>query len=154
DSPQTPSRGFLKSGARYLIVPLSGATSWDARGINDLGEIVGSFVGADGRTHGYIATPAALKAGPDEPSVALVSRATTGPGNVADRPASPPSVGPGSAAMPLLPAEARGRGKSGSVGLRKSVVLDPVRGGLQRARTSLIHAANQSCFVQKALSTI
>ena len=50
----TTSFGFVdKSGVITPIDPF-GSTFTAALGVNDLGEIVGSYVGADGNTHGYI----------------------------------------------------------------------------------------------------
>jgi len=67
DNPQAPSRGFRRGANGFVVMELpDGPASWDARGVNDLGQIVGSFTGRDGKTHGYRATPTVLRDGPSE----------------------------------------------------------------------------------------
>src|SRR5262249_35232719 len=97
DSADAPFRGFRRASGQFDTVDLRGrAGSWDARGINDLGMIVGTFTDADGHTHGYRATPATLKAGPDDPNGAPAS---VTPG--ASGPAGPAGVaGPAGPAGP------------------------------------------------------
>ncbi len=68
DSPHAPFRGFRLAGGHTVVIDLPDFPfSWDGHGINDLGQIVGAFTGADGRTHGYLATPTALKIDPVVP---------------------------------------------------------------------------------------
>ena len=51
--------GFVLRDGRYtsVDVPFQGARDTRAVGINALGWIVGTYVGADGRTHGFLAQP-------------------------------------------------------------------------------------------------
>ena len=48
------SFGFVDEGGTIITLDPFGSTFSQALGVNDLGEIVGSYVGADGNTHGYI----------------------------------------------------------------------------------------------------
>ena len=53
-------QGFLyRAGEFFTIAPDVGETQSMAMGISATGEIVGNFIDAEGRIHGYIATPAA-----------------------------------------------------------------------------------------------
>jgi hypothetical protein len=154
DGAQPPSRGFSLIGDTYGIVMVSGSWStWDARGINDFGEIVGSFRGADGKIHGYHAAPAGLQFGPaDAP---ILTGLSNSPGVVGQAGPQGPPGPPGPAGPP---------GPPGPAGLREQEPhasafgpgrpMTPVNDALQRARTALIRAANQSNYVQRALGSI
>jgi len=80
DNPQSAYRGFMYSGGAYTVIDFPDSpTSWDARGINDLGQIVGSFTRNDGRTRGYQATPGTLRVAPaDSKNITLLSSNTVG----------------------------------------------------------------------------
>lgn len=140
DSPKAPFRGFLRSGGNYAVIDLPGSpSSMDGHGINDLGQIVGSFTGNDGRTHGYLATPVALKAGPVDPAAAAqLADARSGPGPAG--PAGPPgSSGPADVGVAQT-----GTGNS----------LRIVRDAISKAADNLLKAANQSDYVQKAIASL
>ncbi len=49
--------GFLYRGGSYFSVDVPGALRTDAYGVNDSGQIVGSYVDANFIGHGFIATP-------------------------------------------------------------------------------------------------
>jgi uncharacterized membrane protein len=155
DSPHAPFRGFRRSGDGFALIDLAAPfASWEGRGINDLGQIVGSFVDSEGRTRGYLATPAALKAGPIDPDASM--RLASVPG--ASGPIGP--VGPEGPAGPAGPAGPPGPpgppGPTGPAGSPSPVgaKVSPLHGGraaLERAADSLQRAANQNCYVQKAV---
>jgi hypothetical protein len=54
DAGLTTSFGFVDEGGTIITLRPFSSTFTQALGVNDLGEIVGSYVGADGNTHGYI----------------------------------------------------------------------------------------------------
>ena len=54
DAGLTCSFGFVDEGGTIITLRPFSSTLTQALGVNDLGEIVGSYVGADGNTHGYI----------------------------------------------------------------------------------------------------
>jgi PEP-CTERM motif len=54
DSALATSFGFVDEGGTIITIDPFSSTFTQALGVNDLGEIVGSYVGADGNTHGYI----------------------------------------------------------------------------------------------------
>ena len=79
DGVQPPYRGFRHSGNAFAVVELPDSpTSWNARGINDLGQIVGSVTGRDGKTRAFQATPAALRRAPLDPVIATSISNTLG----------------------------------------------------------------------------
>jgi probable HAF family extracellular repeat protein len=148
DGAQPPSRGFRRTGDTYAVIDLPNAPfSWDGRGINNLGQMVGSFTDNDGRTHGYLATPTALQAGPTDPTA--VTRPGNAPGAVGPAgpqgPPGPPGP-PGSAGPPGLESVAQTT--------RSFFVATPVRDALHRALSFLGRSANQGCDVQKAVVDI
>jgi probable HAF family extracellular repeat protein len=53
--------GFLKNGATLSTIDVPGATSTQAFGINDSGQIVGAFASSS-RTHGFLENGATLSA--------------------------------------------------------------------------------------------
>ena len=150
DSPRAPFRGFRRSGGNYSVIDLSDFSySWDGLGINDLGQIVGSFTGRDGKTHGYRATPTALRTGPPDPGA--VTR-------LSDSPGVPGPVGPqGPAGIEGPPGPP---GPSGPAGRREPSTtkaassIDAARDALHRASGTLQMASNQGCSVQKAVAGI
>jgi probable HAF family extracellular repeat protein len=56
DRNRKPAHGFLDSGGSFTTIDVPGATQTCAYGINDLGQIVGSFTDSAG-THGFLASP-------------------------------------------------------------------------------------------------
>jgi probable HAF family extracellular repeat protein len=48
------SHGFLLSGGTYTTLDVPGVTFTAATGINDAGQIVGSYIAADGNFHGFL----------------------------------------------------------------------------------------------------
>jgi probable HAF family extracellular repeat protein len=56
---ETPSiqHGFLLDNGTYTTLDVPGSTSTQAWGINDSGEIVGTYADAGGGQHGFLATP-------------------------------------------------------------------------------------------------
>jgi hypothetical protein len=54
DSALATSFGFVDEGGTIITLDPFSSTFTQALGVNDLGEIVGSYVGADGNQHGYI----------------------------------------------------------------------------------------------------
>ena len=162
DSPQTPFRGFRRSGDSYSVIELPETVpAWEGRGINDLGQIVGSFTDANGRTHGYLATPTALRLGPADPGAS--ARPSNAPGALGTiglqgpiGPAGPMGpAGPTGPAGPPGPPGPAGAPTSGDANAPKlATPLTSARFALQRAAESLQRAANQSCNVQKAVADI
>src|SRR5262249_20311045 len=51
------SHGVLLSGGRYTTLDVPGSTLTFAYGINDAGQIVGTYIDAAGGQHGFLATP-------------------------------------------------------------------------------------------------
>ncbi|HEY2384260.1 MAG TPA: hypothetical protein VGK48_24055 [Terriglobia bacterium] len=156
DSPQAPFRAFFRSGNDYDLIDLPGLpSSLDGRGINDLGQIVGSFTGNDGKTHGYLATPAALRAGPADPAAVPQLSDTHGvPGPIG--PQGLPGVeGPQGPAGPPGPPGApgfAGRAELGAAQTGSSLKI--VRDAISKAADDLLKAANQSDYVQKAIASL
>ena len=54
DSALATSFSFVDEGGTIVTIDPFSSTFSQALGVNDMGEIVGSYVGADGNTHGYI----------------------------------------------------------------------------------------------------
>jgi probable HAF family extracellular repeat protein len=50
----TGRHGFLESGGSFTLIDVPGALGTIASGINDLGQIVGAFTDAAGKTHGFL----------------------------------------------------------------------------------------------------
>ncbi len=146
DGPQAPFRGFRLSGGNYTVIDLSDFPfSWDARGINDLGQMVGAFTGKDGKTHGYQATPMALRIGPPDP--AAITRLSSAPG-------VPGPVGPQGPAGPQGPPGPAGPQGPSTTRPPNWPTLNDARGSLSGASGALQRAANQSDYVKKAISDI
>jgi len=162
DSAQSAYRGFRHSGTAYAIIDFPDApAAWDARGVNDLGQIVGSFTGKDGKTRGYQATPGTLSVTPsDSRSITLLTDApgAIGPNGVAGAvgpagpagPQGPP--GPPGPQGPPGPAGPRGNNRAGGRG--PTPPLLPTLVALQSALDSAHRAGNQGALVQKAIGTI
>jgi probable HAF family extracellular repeat protein len=159
DGPKAPYRGFSRTSGAFNLIDLGTyPASWEGQGINNLGQIVGSYTGSDGRTHGYLATPAALKTGPADPAAQV--RAVGPPG----QPGAQGPLGPAGPAGPPGPTGPPGPpGPPGSLGVStvsnerisaSGRSLDSVRDALERAADALLKAANQSDYVQKAISDI
>jgi uncharacterized membrane protein len=154
DSPQAPARGFLWSGASYDVIEfLDARFSWNGRGINDLGEIVGAFTDGDGRMHGYRATPTALKIGPADPTLVRLPGAPGAPGTAGPQgPAGSP--GPAGPPGPPGPAGPAGPGSQGDVAQVTGGQLRAARDALSRATGALQRATNQSDYVGRATADI
>jgi probable HAF family extracellular repeat protein len=160
EAPDAP-RAFRRTGTEYELIDLSlRATTSDARGINDLGQIVGTFTGDDGRTHGYRATPTSLQLAPvDQPPPGATLVATAGAPGIAGPqgpagpvgPAGPP--GPPGPPGPAGPAGPTGRGNRGNgQNRREPPTLAATRLSLLRGIDAINRAANQGEAVQKALA--
>ncbi len=147
DSPKAPYRGFSRTSGAFNLIDLGNyPASWEGRGINDLGQIVGSYTGSDGRTHGYLATPAALKTGPADPAAQVRASGLPGPQG------QPGLQGP---AGPPGPPGPPGLSGVSNVGIPASgSSLNSVRDAFERAADALLKAANQADYVQKAISDI
>jgi hypothetical protein len=175
DGAQSAYRGFRHSGAAFTIIDFPDApTAWDARGVNDLGQIVGSFTGKDGKTLGYQATPGTMRATPsDARSITLLTDVpgAIGPVGVAGTvgtagpagpsgPAGPQGPqGPAGPPGPPGPAGTRGnnggpRGNAGVRGRGGPYPLLPTRNTLDESLDALHRAANPSPFVQKAITDV
>jgi probable HAF family extracellular repeat protein len=159
DSAQAPYRGFRRNGSAFSVISIPETPlAWDARGVNDLGQIVGSFTGSDGKTHGYQATPGTLKMIPsDSKSITLL----TNTGSPNGTPGSPGIIGPVGPAGPQGPAGPAGpqgppgpAGTAGRGGPRPIYPLNSTREAIQNALDVLHRAANQSDHVQKAIADI
>lgn len=50
------SVGFLENGSTFIPILVPGATSVQPLSLNDLGQVVGTYVGMDGLNHGFIDT--------------------------------------------------------------------------------------------------
>ena len=50
----TVRHGFLFNSGLFVLIDAPGATLTDPRGINDSGDIVGLYVDANGRNHGFV----------------------------------------------------------------------------------------------------
>jgi len=73
-----PFYGFIRSagGASSALNIPGDPFAWNIQGINDLGQAVGEFIGRDGKTFGYLATPRALSTsgtGGDQPPVRVTN---------------------------------------------------------------------------------
>jgi probable HAF family extracellular repeat protein len=131
--PQAPFRGFIRNGARSSLIELpSGPVSWNALGINDLGQIVGEFSNRDGRSHGYFASPKTLGGsavgGAGQPTIRLT--------DLSGAPAVSGAAGP--AAQPATAAPPGPAGARGDFGDRRgldlvSVALNRVANGIGTA---------------------
>ncbi len=67
DGPQGPFRGFRRTASGLAVMEFPDTPyAANARAINDLGQIVGEFTDRSGHTHGYQASPSALRAGPPD----------------------------------------------------------------------------------------
>jgi hypothetical protein len=145
DGPQAPFRGFRRSGGGFAVLDVPDYPfSWDARAINDLGQIVGSYSGTDGRTRGYLATPTALRSGPTDVSDATLIPGVSGPDGPATPrdPVTPPGAagpagpagppGPPGPAGPPGPSGSRGRGMRGNAGADAVRALTATRNALGR----------------------
>lgn len=141
DNAQAPFRGFRRAGGTYDAIDLANlAASWDGRGINDLGTIVGAFTDTDGRTHGYRATPTTLKPGPADARAAGPGYANVAPGAPGSA-GSPGSTGPMGPAGPAGPAGPIGPpGPAGAPGPVGAPGRGPNRNALANAREALEHA--------------
>jgi hypothetical protein len=118
NGPQPPFRAFRRNGASFSILNVPGfPVSWDARGINDLGQITGSFMDSDGKTAGYRATPGALQNGPLDPAAEIRMSSANLPGAVGPAgPAGP--MGPPGPPGPAGPAGAPQAGRGSATGAR------------------------------------
>jgi probable HAF family extracellular repeat protein len=153
-----PSQGFRRSGGSFFPITLPEAPgSWDARGVNDLGQIVGTFTDRDGKVRSYRATPTALKEGPalaDSASrVASVLNGGTPVGTVGPMgPAGPqgPPGPPGPAGGPAISAAER------EFAARNGRLIRTVRDGLRRARGGVQQAYknDRTAYMEKALAAI
>ena len=73
-----PFHGFIRSASGVSALSLPGDPfAWNIQGINDLGQAVGEFIGRDGKTLGFLATPKALSTsgteGPNQPPVRITN---------------------------------------------------------------------------------
>lgn len=159
DSAQPPYRGFRRSGGSFTLIDFPDSpSSWDARSVNDLGQIVGSFTGKDGKIHGYQATPGTLRVAPADPrSITLLTNGTAGVGTGIPGlsgpmgPAGPEGpAGPQGPAGPEGPAGPAGRGR----GNNQLYPLNSTRAAIQRSLDALHRAANQGTRVQKSIEDI
>jgi probable HAF family extracellular repeat protein len=150
DIPQSPIRGFRRSGDNYSMIDLPDSSySWEGRGINDLGQIVGSFTDNNGRTHGYSATPTALRTGPSDPGAVphlTNSLGVSGPAGPQGPQGLPGPQGP--------PGPAATTGPRDTAPSKTASALNATRDALHRASGTLQRAANQTCYVTKAVDEI
>ena len=161
DGEAPPFRGFRRTGDAFSVIDApAGAVAWDGRGVNDLGQIVGTFVDRDGHVRGYSATPTALKAGPADPNGVRdgaapgFSGAPGAPGTPGS-PGAPGASGPTGPAGPVGPSGPAGPpGPPGGMDSKVTGPLAPLRASLERAANGLLHSANQSCDVEQALASI
>ena len=58
------NEGFLDSGGVFSLIDVPGASSTHVFGINNLGQIVGTYTENDGSSHGFLATPISEPAPP------------------------------------------------------------------------------------------
>jgi len=152
DSTQPPFRGFRRTAGAFDLIDFSSvATAWEARGINDLGTIVGSFVDRDGRIRGYRATPTALRQGPDDPNAPVPGARTSGSSGPTGPPGPPGPIGPTGPPGPAGPA-----GQPGSaMPLRETApTLATAREAMRRAIENLDRAAPNRPDLGKAKSLV
>ena len=161
DGEAPPFRGFRRTGDAFSVIDAPvGAVAWDGRGVNDLGQIVGTFVDRDGHVRGYSATPTALKAGPADPNGVRDGAApgfsgTPGAPGTPGSPGAPGASGPTGPAGPVGPSGPAGPpGPPGGMDSKVTGPLAPLRASLERAANGLLHSANQSCDVEQALASI
>jgi probable HAF family extracellular repeat protein len=143
DSPDSP-QGFRRNGREYALIEIpQGAASWEARAINDLGQIVGTFVDGDGRAHGFLATPSTLRLGPVDPAATttLLAPGIGGPAG----PQGP--AGPAGPPGPPGPPGATGAGRERASGHPS---LAATRDALGRARNAIARAMYRGDAVRKA----
>jgi uncharacterized membrane protein len=153
DAAQAPFRAFRRTGTAYTLISLPMSVSaLDGRGINDLGQVVGSFVDNDGRPHGYRATPSTLVNGP--PAEGVGSLAGLGPSGSAGPPGPAGVQGIQGPQGPAGPAGPPGPPGPPVMMTGSRELLSPVRDALMRAATSLARAANQGGDVQNAVTSI
>jgi uncharacterized membrane protein len=152
DSPKAPYRGFSRISGTFNLIDLGAyPASWEGRGINGLGQIVGSYTGSDGRTHGYLATPGALKTGPADPAA---NARASGPPGPQGQPGLQGPVGPAGPSGPPGPPGPPGPSSVSNRGISEGSSLNSVREAFERAADALLKAANQADYVQKAISDI
>ena len=156
-----PSQGFRRSGGSFSLISLPDQpASWDARGVNDLGQIVGTYIDRDGRTHSYRANPAVLKEGPALPdSAARVASVLNGKESVGPMgPAGPqgPQGPEGPQGPPGPPAEPIRSEAERTFAARNGTLIRTVRDGLRRARGGIQQAyqRDKSAYIQKALVSV
>jgi probable HAF family extracellular repeat protein len=161
DSPDAP-RGFRRNGTDYSVIELpQGVATWNARGVNDLGQIVGTFTDHEGRTHGYLATPTTLKLGPAAPSntTTLLAAGADGVAGAAGAAGPRGPEGPRGPQGPPGPAGPSGpSGLSGPAGgdrtPRERSSLAATLEALTRARNASLQSMYQSDEVRKATADI
>jgi len=152
DETQSPYRAFRRSGGSFEVIDVPDApVAWDARAVNDLGQIVGAFTGLDGKTHGYRATPTALRIEPGDAAPQFSSGPSVGPTGPqgpagVQGPMGPPGI-PGPPGPPG-PAGPGGPGRGNLIG------ANGTRYFLARASDTLKRAVNQSSYVQHAIVDI
>jgi probable HAF family extracellular repeat protein len=150
-----PSQGFRQSGGGFSLITLPDSpVSWDARGVNDLGQIVGTFTGRDDRTHSYRATPAALKEGPAlSDGASRVAGVLNGPGLVGPMGPTGPAGPQGPPGPPSGPIRSEAERAFAN---RNGVLIRTVRDGLRRARGGIQQAyrSDKTGYVGKALASV
>jgi beta-lactamase regulating signal transducer with metallopeptidase domain len=142
DSPLAPYHGFRHNGASYAAIELADSpVSWNARGVNDLGQIVGEVTGGDGKTRGYQATPGVLRLAPRDSGApisllnippASAPTAAAGPMGPAGPPGPPGPAGPAGPSTAPAPREPRT--------LTAAQALGSVRTSLDRSASPLRNA--------------
>jgi len=166
DGTSAPFRGFRRTNGAFDEIDIAGnAASWDGRGINDLGTIVGTFTDNDGRTHGYRATPSTLKQGPEDPNaigspiVPAGLPGVTGPTGPAGPmgpagPAGPPGVpGPPGPPGPSGPGE-RGPGANKNALATARDILERQFDGLQRTTSHRSDVLNAMALIKLAIADV
>jgi len=163
DSTQPPFRAFRRTGGNYDVIDLADfGVAWDARGLNNLGTVVGSFVDRDGRTHGYQAAPAAMRPGPVEGNApqpgAPGSAGPTGPpGSVGPTgpagPAGPPGP-PGPAGAPGAPVATPGRTPAAPPLVRARDAMEKAIESLDRAGSHRKDLDKANALLKQALDDV